>query len=209
MSEINLRHGIFLPAFPPNEETPTACLERDLDLIVHLDKLGFHEAWVGEHHSAGYEIIASPEVFIATAAEPTKNIRLGTGVSSLPYHHPLMLADRMVLLDHLTRGRVMLGCGPGALPSDAYMMGIDTQEQRHMMEESLEAIVALLEGKERITRESSWFTLRDAELSGWPAGSGPVRSRIAIYRRDVGGWLRHPRRALGRDGRTGRRVRHD
>ena len=67
--------------------------------------LGFHEAWVGEHHSAGYEIIASPEVFIAVAAERTKHIKLGTGVSSLPYHHPLMLADRMVLLDHLTRGR--------------------------------------------------------------------------------------------------------
>jgi limonene 1,2-monooxygenase len=60
MSETNLRHGIFLPPFHPNEENPTACLERDLDLIVHLDKLGFHEAWIGEHHSAGYEIISSP-----------------------------------------------------------------------------------------------------------------------------------------------------
>jgi len=159
-----LRTGIFLAPFHPVGQNPTLALERDLELITRLDELGFHEAWVGEHHSAGYEIIASPEVFLAVAAERTKNIRLGTGVSSLPYHHPLMLADRMVLLDHLTRGRVMLGCGPGALPSDAYMMGIDTQEQRHMMEESLEAIVALLDGKERITRESNWFTLRDAEL---------------------------------------------
>ncbi|MBA3654261.1 MAG: LLM class flavin-dependent oxidoreductase, partial [Actinobacteria bacterium] len=159
-----LRFGIFLAPFHPVGQNPTLALERDLELIVRLDALGFHEAWVGEHHSAGYEIIASPEVFIATAAERTKNIRFGTGVSSLPYHHPLMLADRMVLLDHLTRGRVMLGCGPGALPSDAYMMGIDTQEQRHMMEESLEAIIALLDGSERVTREASWFTLRDAEL---------------------------------------------
>jgi limonene 1,2-monooxygenase len=159
-----LRTGIFLAPFHPVGQNPTLALERDLELIARLDELGYHEAWVGEHHSAGYEIIASPEVFIATAAERTKNIRLGTGVSSLPYHHPLMLADRMVLLDHLTRGRVMLGCGPGALPSDAYMMGIDTQEQRHMMEESLEAIVALLDGKDRVTREAGWFTLRDAAL---------------------------------------------
>ena len=55
-------------------------------------------------------------MFIAAAAQRTKHIRLGTGVSSLPYHQPLMLADRMVLLDHLTRGRVMFGVGPGALP---------------------------------------------------------------------------------------------
>src|SRR5207248_4764 len=139
MSQIDLRHGIFLPPFHPNEENPTQCLERDLDLIVHLDRLGFDEAWIGEHHSAGYEIIASPEVFIGIAAERTKHIRLGTGVSSLPYHHPLMLTDRMVLLDHLTRGRIMLGVGPGALPSDAFMMGIPVAEQRDRMEEALEA----------------------------------------------------------------------
>ena len=64
-------------------------------------------------------------MFIAAAAERTRNIRLGTGVSSLPYHHPFMLADRINQLDHMTRGRVMFGVGPGALPSDAYMMGID------------------------------------------------------------------------------------
>src|SRR5947207_13412640 len=156
-----MRFGIFLAPFHPVGQSPTAALQRDLERIVRLDELGYDEAWIGEHHSAGYEIIASPEVFIAVAAERTRRIRFGTGVSSLPYHHPLMLADRMVLLDHLTRGRVMLGAGPGSLPSDAYMMGIDTQEQRHMMEESLEAIVALLDGKERVTREASWFTLRD------------------------------------------------
>ena len=122
----------------------------------------YDEAWIGEHHSAGFEIIASPEVFIAVLAERTRHIRLGTGVSSLPYHHPLILTDRMVLLDHLTRGRMMMGVGPGALPSDAFMMGIDPMTQRQMMEESLEAILALLDGSELVTREPGWFTLRDA-----------------------------------------------
>src|SRR5580704_17112164 len=134
MSQITLRHGIFLPPFHPNEEDPTACLERDLDLMVWLDKLGFQEAWIGEHHSAGYEIIASPEIFIATAAERTKRIKLGTGVSSLPYHQSLMLADRINQLDHITRGRGMFGVGPGALPSDAAMMGIEVSKQRDMMD---------------------------------------------------------------------------
>jgi limonene 1,2-monooxygenase len=159
-----LRFGIFLAPFHPVGQNPTLALERDLELIQHLDALGFDEAWIGEHHSAGYEIIASPEVFIAAAAQRTKNIRLGTGVSSLPYHQPLMLADRMVLLDHLTRGRVMFGVGPGALPSDAFMMGIEVTKQRDMMEEALEAILLLLRSDEPVTYETDWFSLKDARL---------------------------------------------
>lgn len=159
-----MRFGIFLAPFHPVGQNPTLALQRDLDLIVHLDRLGFDEAWIGEHHSAGYEIIASPEVFIATAAERTRHIRLGTGVSSLTYHHPLILADRIVLLDHLTRGRVMFGAGPGALPSDAYMMGIEVARQRDMMEEALEAILMLLRSDEPVTYESDWFRLVDARL---------------------------------------------
>src|SRR5438270_5134574 len=159
-----LRFGIFLAPFHPVGQNPTLALQRDLELIQRLDQLGYHEAWVGEHHSAGYEIIASPEVFIAMAAERTRHIRLGTGVSSLPYHQPLMLADRMVLLDHLTRGRVMLGAGPGSLPSDAWMMGIEPAVQRDRMEEALEAILALLRDEKPIDRSTDWFTLRDARL---------------------------------------------
>ena len=158
-----MRFGLFLAPFHPVGQNPTLALERDLELIQHLDALGFDEVWIGEHHSAGYEIIASPEVFIATAAERTRHIKLGTGVNSLPYHHPLLLADRMVLLDHLTRGRAMLGCGPGQLTSDAHMLGIPAEAQRPRMHEALEAIMALLRG-EIVTMETDWFTLRDARL---------------------------------------------
>ncbi|HWE54870.1 MAG TPA: LLM class flavin-dependent oxidoreductase [Acidimicrobiales bacterium] len=159
-----LRFGIFLAPFHPAGQNPTLAIERDMELIVRLDQLGYNEAWIGEHHSAGFEIIASPEVFIAAVAQRTTNIKLGTGVSSLPYHHPLMLADRMVLLDHLTRGRIMFGVGPGALPSDAFMMGIDPNRQRGMMEEALEAIIALLTSDEPVNMETDWFVLRDARL---------------------------------------------
>src|SRR5581483_5767768 len=130
-----LKFGIFMAPFHRAGENPTLALERDLQLIEHLDRLGFEEAWIGEHHSAGWEIIADPAVFIAAAAQRTRYIRLGTGVVSLPYHHPLMVADRMLMLDHLTRGRAMLGVGPGALTSDAYMMGIEATSQRPRMEE--------------------------------------------------------------------------
>ncbi len=159
-----MHFGIFLAPFHPVGENPTYALRRDLELVEWLDRLSYDEAWIGEHHSAGYEIIAAPELFIAAAAERTRHIRLGTGVASLPYHNPLMLADRMVLLDHLTMGRAMFGVGPGALPSDAFMLGIDPMRQREMMEESLEAIIALFTADEPITRETSWFTLRNARV---------------------------------------------
>jgi len=159
-----LRFGIFLAPFHRPGQNPTWLLERDLQLIEHLDRLGFHEAWVGEHHSGGWEIISSPEVFVGVAAQRTRAIRLGTGVSSLPYHHPYLLADRMVLLDHLTRGRVMFGVGPGQLVSDAAMLGIEPTRQREMMEESLEAIVALLEGDAPVSRDRGWFKMVEATL---------------------------------------------
>src|SRR5579884_2580089 len=158
---MRMRFGLFLAPFHPVGQNPTLALERDLELIQHLDALGFDEVWIGEHHSAGYEIIASPEVFIAAAAERTKRIKLGTGVVSLPYHHPLTVANRMIQLDHQTRGRVMFGVGPGLLPSDAFQLGIDPSTQRDRMVESIEVILKLFAG-ERVTHKSDWFTLLDA-----------------------------------------------
>jgi len=154
-----LRFGVFFAPFHPVGQDPTLALEYDMERAVALDRLGFDEVWFGEHHSAGYELIACPEIMIAAVAQQTRRIMLGTGVTSLPYHHPLMVADRMVMLDHLTRGRVILGCGPGALPTDAYMMGIKPADQRRRMEESLEAILALLRG-EIVTRKTDWFELK-------------------------------------------------
>jgi limonene 1,2-monooxygenase len=158
-----LRFGIFLAPFHPVDEDPTAALDRDLELIALLDRLRYDEAWIGEHHSAGYEIISSPEIFIAVAAQHTRRIRLGTGVVSLPYHHPYMVAERMVQLDHMTRGRAMLGVGPGSLQSDARQLGLEPTRQREMMEEALDVIVRLLRG-EVVTHRSDWFTLDEARL---------------------------------------------
>ena len=159
-----MKFGIFMGPFHRVGENPTLALDRDLELIQWLDILGFDEAYIGEHHSAGWETIASPEVFIATAAERTRHIRLGTGVISLPYHHPYMVANRMVLLDHLTRGRVILGVGPGALASDALMLGIRPERQREMMDESLGIIMRLFTEDEPITYKTDWFELNEAVL---------------------------------------------
>ena len=164
MAHRGMKFGIFLAPFHRVGENPTLAIDRDMELIEWLDHLGYDEVWIGEHHSAGWELIASPEIMIAAAAERTRHIRLGSGVTSLPYHHPFLVAQRFVQLDHMTRGRVMLGCGPGALVSDAYMMGIEPVTQRQRMDESLDAIMALLRCDEPVTMKTDWFELREARL---------------------------------------------
>jgi limonene 1,2-monooxygenase len=178
MAGSKMRFGAFIAPFHPLRENPTLALERDLELVQHMDRLGFDEAWIGEHHSAGYELIASPELFIATAAERTRHIRLGTGVSSLPYHHPLMLADRINQLDHITRGRVMFGVGPGALPSDAFMMGIPVSAQRDRMDQAIDALVPLLRG-EQVSVKTDWFELNEARLQMTPYSRPSVEICVA------------------------------
>lgn len=164
MAHRGMKYGIFLAPFHRVGENPTLAMDRDMELIEWLDHLGYDEVWIGEHHSAGWELIASPEIFIAAAAERTRHIMLGSGVTSLPYHHPFLVAQRFVQLDHMTRGRAMLGCGPGALVSDAYMLGIEPSTQRQRMDESLDAIMALLRCEEPVTMKTDWFELRDARL---------------------------------------------
>jgi len=164
MAHKGLIFGIFLAPFHRVGDNPTLAIARDMELIQWLDHLGYDEAWIGEHHSAGWEVIASPELIIAAAAERTRNIRLGSGVTSLPYHHPLMVANRFVQLDHMTRGRAMLGVGPGALVSDAYMLGIAPDTQRRRMDESLDAITRLLACEEPVTMKTDWFEMNQARL---------------------------------------------
>jgi limonene 1,2-monooxygenase len=158
-----LRFGTFLAPFHPAGENPTLALQRDLELVEHLDRLGYDEAWIGEHHSAGTEIIASPEIFIAAAAERTKHIKLGTGVTSIAYHNPLWVAERMVLLDHLTRGRAMLGCGPGSLPTDSMLLGLNPTDTRELLEVDLDIIMRLLRG-ETVTEQTRTHNLVNAKL---------------------------------------------
>ncbi|HEV2363721.1 MAG TPA: LLM class flavin-dependent oxidoreductase [Caulobacteraceae bacterium] len=162
-----MKFGAFLAPHHPIGEHPTLQFRGDLDLVAHLDRLGFDEFWCGEHHSTGWEVIASPEMFLAAAAERTHRIRLGTGVISLPYHHPFNVAQRMVQLDHMSGGRAIFGSGPGALPSDAYVLGIDPMVQRDRQDEAIGVIERLLAG-ERVSHQSEWFKLNDARLQLLP-----------------------------------------
>jgi limonene 1,2-monooxygenase len=178
MTDGRLRFGVFLPPYHARSENPSLALHRDLWLAEHVDRLGYDELWVGEHHSAAFETIGAPEMFIATAAERTRHIRMGTGVVSLAYHTPLMLAERINYLDHITRGRVMFGVGPGALPSDAYMQGIPIGDLRARMDQALDALVPLMRG-EVVDAKADWFTLREARLQMLPYSRPSVEMAVA------------------------------
>src|SRR6476660_1430470 len=162
-----LNFGAFLAPHHPVGENPLLQFRRDLDLVEQLDKLGYDEFWCGEHHSSGWEMIGSPEMFLAAAAERSKRIRLATGVVSLPYHHPFNVAQRMVQLDWMSGGRAIFGSGPGALASDAHTLGIDPMVQRDQQDEAIGIIRRLMRG-ERVTAKSDWFKLQDAQLQLLP-----------------------------------------
>lgn len=163
-----MKFGIFMAPFHRVGENPRLCFERDLELIEWLDRLGFDEAFIGEHHSSGWEIIPSPEIMMAVAAARTQRIMLGSGVVSIPYHHPFNTANRFAMLDQISGGRVMLGCGPGALSADAHMLGIETTTQRKRMVEGVKAIIRLFTEQGGITVDGSWFKLNDAHLQVKP-----------------------------------------
>lgn len=181
----SLKFGILLEPLHPTNENPDNALEQDLELITFLDSLGYDYAWVGEHQSGGFENIVSPEVFITKAAERTRNIRLGACVSSLSSQHPLVLADRIMQLDHLTRGRVAFCAGPVSLPTDADKMGIRPEEQMEAMHCAIEVLVPLLKG-EQVSRKTRWFELDEARLQLSPYSKPMVEMAVAAQTSPAG-----------------------
>ena len=186
MRQTKLRLGIFLAPFHGLNENPTLCFERDLEFTQYADELGLSEFWFGEHHTGGYEIISSPELMIAAAAQRTKRIKLGTGVVSLPYHNPLNTASRIAQLDHLTRGRLMFGAGPGLLTADAYIRGLDARESRDKLDQGLSVITRLLRG-EWVTEKTDWYDLREAHCQLLP--TAPLEVCVASAMSPNGGAL--------------------
>jgi limonene 1,2-monooxygenase len=185
-----MRFGAFTIPLHELNEDPQLMLWRDMQLIELFDQLNYDEYWLGEHHSGGWANIVAPELVLAAAAERTKHIKLASGVLSLPYHNPYMIAARAVQLDHLMRGRFILGVGAGSIPSDPYILGIDQGDTRARTEEALEVVLHLLRSEEPITHKADWFTLQDARLQIGPysrpglevaisSATSPVSARLA------------------------------
>ncbi|MCF8566860.1 LLM class flavin-dependent oxidoreductase [Alicyclobacillus tolerans] len=164
-----MKFGLFfMPEHIPGENL-TLAYQRDLDQIVLAEKLGYDEVWIGEHHSGGWEVVPAPELMIAQAAARTSRIQLGTGVISLPFHHPFQVAESAAFLDHLTNGRLILGLGAGGLPSDMELFGIPPEQTRPMMRESAEIILKIFEANgEPISYEGQYWTINNMKLNVLP-----------------------------------------
>lgn len=156
--------GVFLSPLHAPGQDPHLTLRRDLQLVEHLDELNYDECWFGEHHSLAWPTIGAAETVIAAAAERTKQIKLANGVVPLPFHNPFNVATRALLLDHLTRGRYILGVGPGATPNDAYMMGVEYGELKRMASEAIPVVKELVNGEGRVNAKTDWFVLQDAKM---------------------------------------------
>jgi len=137
--------GFFtMPLHPPGSDF-TRTLDDDLDQLVTLDRLGYKEAWIGEHFTAEWENIPSPDLLIARALGATENIVLGTGVTCMPNHNPFMVAHRIAQLDHMAHGRFQWGVGSGGFPGDLEVFGFDpeTGEQRAMTRDAVDLVLQL------------------------------------------------------------------
>lgn len=133
-----------MPLHPPGSDIGKTMAD-DLEQLVALERLGFAEAWIGEHFSSVWENIPCPDLFIAQALARTEKMVLGTGVSCLPNHNPLMLAQRIAQLDQMAQGRFRWGIGSGGFPGDFELFDVDTSrlEQRPLTREVLDAVLAL------------------------------------------------------------------
>ncbi len=159
-----MKFSFFMMPVHHPRENPTLAFERDIDLIRLADALDYDEFFIGEHHSGGWETMPAPEMALAMAAAGAHRIRLGTSVVSLPFHHPFHVAERMAFLDHLTRGRAILGVGPCNLATDKKLFGLTDDRLYPMMREAVEVIVRLLEETGPISHRGAFWSFEDMRL---------------------------------------------
>jgi len=131
-----------MPLHPPHRD-PAQTLQEDRAAIILADRLGFHDAFVGEHLTDKCENVTNSFIFLATLIDATQTIRLATGTSNLSQSHPVLIAAHAAMFDHLSRGRFIFGVSPGALASDAEALGILNEDRNKLFAEAMEVILAI------------------------------------------------------------------
>ena len=166
-----MKAGLFLMPSHPPERDPFEGHQWDLDVLTLADKLGFSEAWIGEHFTAPWEPLPTPDLLIAQALMRTENIKLGTGAHLLPFHHPVELAHRVAYLDHMAQGRFMFGIGSGGLLSDMEMFNVDFDagDHREMTREALDIILTIWRNEGPLEYEGKFwkFKIPDPKEYEW------------------------------------------
>lgn len=151
--------GLFMMPLHPSYRPIAECYDRDIDQLVLGDKLGYAEAWLGEHFTEKWENAPAPDLLIAKSLALTENIRFGTGVTLLGMHEPVYLAHRIAMLDHLSHGRFQWGIGLGGIPTDMKLMGLDPSTARGRAAEALEVILGLWQAEEGFEHHGEFFNI--------------------------------------------------
>lgn len=138
-----MRLGYFTMPLDPIERNAQETLQEDREAIILADKLGFYDAFVGEHLTDLAENVTNSFIFLATLISETKHIKLGTGTSNLSHSHPTLVAAHAAMFDHLAKGRFIFGISPGALASDAEALGILDQDRNKMFAEAIDVILEI------------------------------------------------------------------
>ena len=168
-----MQFGLFMMPLHPPYRSYADSYDRDLDLIVKADQLGYTEAWIGEHITERWENAPCPDLLIAKASAMTENIIFGTGVTLLAIHNPVDLAHRLAMLDHLCRGRFYWGIGTRAIPTDLELYGIDASDRTAVGERSaevLDLVLKIWENEGKFEYHGKYFDISAPELD-------PVKER--------------------------------
>jgi alkanesulfonate monooxygenase SsuD/methylene tetrahydromethanopterin reductase-like flavin-dependent oxidoreductase (luciferase family) len=118
-------------------------LQEDRQAVILADKLGFHDAFIGEHLTDKSENITNSMIFLSSLISETNNIKLGTGTSNLSHMHPVLVASHAAMLDHLSKGRFIFGISPGALRCDAEVLGIIKEDRGQIFAEAIDVILEI------------------------------------------------------------------
>jgi len=154
-----MQFGLFMMPLHPPYRAFADCYQRDVAQIVLADRLGYREAWVGEHLTERWENAPAPDLLLAQALALTKTVRLGTGVTLLALHNPVYLAHRLAMLDHMARGRFQWGIGGGGIPTDLSLFGLDPSTVRARSAEVLDVVLKLWASDGRFTYRGKFFDI--------------------------------------------------
>jgi len=167
-----MKYSTFMMPIHPPGRLPGETLREDREAIILADRLGFSEAYVGEHVTDAAETVTSSMIFLASLISATQQIKLGTGTLNLPNSHPAAVAAQAAMLDHLLQGRFILGISPGGLMSDAEVFGSFGKDRNAMFVECINTVLKIWESDPPYNIEGQFWNISVAKTMIPEIGQG-------------------------------------
>ncbi|MEK9644083.1 MAG: LLM class flavin-dependent oxidoreductase [Alphaproteobacteria bacterium] len=189
-----MRLGYFTMPMHPLDTDYVTTLKQDREAIILADKLGYYDAFVGEHLSDAAENITSSMMFLATLIHSTENIKLGTGTSNLTHTHPVLAASHAAMFDHLAEGRFIFGISPGTLRSDREVLDILDEDINKMFADAIDVILEIWQRDPPYSIElpgNRWKVTTEVTIDA-PYGTGIMQKPLQSPRPEIVGTVVAP-----------------